>query len=336
MPVAAFESSDSASIGQTITFTNVSTNSNNFYWNFGDGEQGFYTGNPTHSYYSPGNYTVTLTATNSTGSDEISRMIGIYHPYWDTSINAIEWTKNLSVTGQTSETLILVDVITATKSITWTQKWLPGHLALNSIEKSPSDDSQVDVSTGIITWTISGETLPVTYYLTRTLIIKPCSWETTTITLDKSTADGLKEDRIIFLDKVLPELALSAKYSPSIEPGDIVTLTLLYSNTGGLESAAVLEVYLPSRANYLTASPLPDDADYTDSTIGWNLGVLAMDQTGKVTITVVMTDTLQPGDMVNISANLYDHSDDKVVTIDAQYQVPVTDWSIFLPLIIRE
>lgn len=72
-PDAAFTSSASAvCIGESITFTDQSTESpTSWLWNFGDGNSSN-AQNPTHTYASAGNYIVTLTATNGDGSDNAS------------------------------------------------------------------------------------------------------------------------------------------------------------------------------------------------------------------------------------------------------------------------
>ncbi len=54
----------------TVTFTNASTGDNLTYeWNFGDGSQLVADANPSHEYTVAGSYNVTLTATNSAGSN---------------------------------------------------------------------------------------------------------------------------------------------------------------------------------------------------------------------------------------------------------------------------
>lgn len=69
-PVPAFSaSSTSALTGQTITFTDSSTNVGNgttYAWTFGDGDTST-DQNPTHAYKSQGAWTVALTVTNSGG-----------------------------------------------------------------------------------------------------------------------------------------------------------------------------------------------------------------------------------------------------------------------------
>ena len=58
----------------TVSFTDHSTNNpTNWSWNFGDGQ--YATGsNPSHTYSSPGIFTVSLTASNSLGTDSVTKV----------------------------------------------------------------------------------------------------------------------------------------------------------------------------------------------------------------------------------------------------------------------
>ncbi len=60
-PVADFTISTS---GTTVTFSNKSQNSNNYFWNFGDGTSSTQT-NPTHTFNTIGQKTICLTASNN-------------------------------------------------------------------------------------------------------------------------------------------------------------------------------------------------------------------------------------------------------------------------------
>ncbi len=70
-PVAAFSASEVViEIGQSVQFTDQSTNNpTGWNWSFGDGGTST-SKNPSHTYSSVGSYTVRLTATNSFGSDD--------------------------------------------------------------------------------------------------------------------------------------------------------------------------------------------------------------------------------------------------------------------------
>jgi YVTN family beta-propeller protein len=73
-PVAAFSASPtSGNLPLSVTFTDKSTNSlTSWKWNFGDGTSST-ARNPTHKYSAAGKYTVTLTATNSAGSNTATK-----------------------------------------------------------------------------------------------------------------------------------------------------------------------------------------------------------------------------------------------------------------------
>jgi len=67
----------------TVNFTNTSTNSTSYLWNFGDGNTSPAI-NPTHSYHDTGNYNVTLIAYNDAGcNDTVTRakFVSIIHPF---------------------------------------------------------------------------------------------------------------------------------------------------------------------------------------------------------------------------------------------------------------
>ena len=80
-PVASFTFAPSAPLtGQPVDFTDASTNQpTSWTWDFGDGTTST-DRNPTHSYATPGPKTVTLTATNITGSHTVTQVIGVSLP----------------------------------------------------------------------------------------------------------------------------------------------------------------------------------------------------------------------------------------------------------------
>lgn len=75
-PSASFDVGSNLYSGEDISFTNTSSDADSYMWDFGDGEESTEM-NPTHYYKSPGNYTVTLTATNDDGSNSTSKALTI-------------------------------------------------------------------------------------------------------------------------------------------------------------------------------------------------------------------------------------------------------------------
>ena len=60
--------------GLMVTFTNASLNADTYSWDFGDSESSTET-SPSHTYATSGTYDVTLTATNSGGSDAVTKSL---------------------------------------------------------------------------------------------------------------------------------------------------------------------------------------------------------------------------------------------------------------------
>jgi len=60
--------------GLMVTFTNASLNADTYSWDFADGESSTET-SPSHTYATSGTYDVTLTATNSGGSDAVTKSL---------------------------------------------------------------------------------------------------------------------------------------------------------------------------------------------------------------------------------------------------------------------
>ena len=76
-PTAAFTATTPVALGHSTIFTNTSTGSNlQFLWDFGDGTTSSAL-NPNHIYTTTGSYTVTLTASNSLGTDVASDIVQV-------------------------------------------------------------------------------------------------------------------------------------------------------------------------------------------------------------------------------------------------------------------
>ena len=88
-PTAAF---DAGTIdGLTVSFVNASFSATSYEWDFGDGSAGSTESDPTHTFPGDGTYTVTLTAINADGSDEVSKDITVMEPVYKNFIVGREW-----------------------------------------------------------------------------------------------------------------------------------------------------------------------------------------------------------------------------------------------------
>ncbi|MFA5414691.1 MAG: PKD domain-containing protein, partial [Methanoregula sp.] len=94
-PVANFAGSPTSSNNPplTVAFTDLSTNTpTSWSWSFGDGSASSTLQNPTHTYTSAGTYTVSLTVTNSAGSDTFTRTDYItVNPGSETYVFVTKW-----------------------------------------------------------------------------------------------------------------------------------------------------------------------------------------------------------------------------------------------------
>ena len=73
-PTARFNYTVDADNGLLVNFTNASLNADTYSWDFGDGESTTET-SPSHTYAADGTYDVTLTATNSGGSNSVTNQL---------------------------------------------------------------------------------------------------------------------------------------------------------------------------------------------------------------------------------------------------------------------
>lgn len=77
-PIADFNFTN-VCLGSSTTFTDLTTNSpTSWDWNFGDGSGISTQQNPTYTYATPGNYTVTLIVFNGVGYDTIPKVVTVF------------------------------------------------------------------------------------------------------------------------------------------------------------------------------------------------------------------------------------------------------------------
>jgi PKD repeat protein len=74
-PVAAFSAKPASAAGPfVVNFTDQSQRGMSWHWDFGDGTTST-AQNPSHTFPARGTYTVTLTTTNSTSSNAVSKLV---------------------------------------------------------------------------------------------------------------------------------------------------------------------------------------------------------------------------------------------------------------------
>ncbi|HEX8514580.1 MAG TPA: PKD domain-containing protein [Bacteroidia bacterium] len=79
-PTPSFTFTSTTACAATATFTNTTYNGTSYVWDFGDGSAVITTQNASHVYTATGTYAVTLTATNSYGSNSVTNNIIVNIP----------------------------------------------------------------------------------------------------------------------------------------------------------------------------------------------------------------------------------------------------------------
>jgi PKD repeat protein len=159
-----------------VNFTDLSSGSPNAWsWSFGDG--GVSTErNPTHTYTSPGTYTVALTVTNASGTDTATRAdyITVTQPPPDFTVSASPSSQTVVRGNSTSYTITVTPSNGFTGSVTLSVGGLPagadGTFSPNPVDVPASSTATLSVTTtpttknGNYTLTVTG----VSGTLTRT------------------------------------------------------------------------------------------------------------------------------------------------------------------------
>jgi len=115
-----------------------------------------------------------------------------------------------------------------------------------------------------------------------------------------TSLDGLPEDTVPTTDVNLSPVLRIQKSVDKQEasPGDILTYTISYSNTGFSDAQnAIITDTIPANTSYVSGGTL------SGTKVTWNLGTLAMGETGSVTLRVKVNSPLDNGTIIkNIAA----------------------------------
>ena len=124
-PIAQFSSNSPVGLEMPMRFINQSVGSPvpTYTWNFGDGAGGSFAANPVYTYANVGTYTVTLTATNSLGSDSVSHTVNVEAPQPKLALHPPGFTVTLLSGQSTTRTLTISN--TGAAVLGWTLRISP-------------------------------------------------------------------------------------------------------------------------------------------------------------------------------------------------------------------
>jgi uncharacterized repeat protein (TIGR01451 family) len=249
-PVADFTGSPTNGTAPlTVQFTDTSTGAPTAWsWSFGDGGTSS-SRNPSHQYTAGGSYTVSLTATNSGGSNTATKSGYITVTVAPPVANFTGSPTN----GTVPLTVQFTDTSTGTPTA-WS--WSFGDGGTSSSRNPSHQYMAAGTYTVSLTATNSGGSNTAT--------------KSGYITVANALALSLSAD------KVAPR------------PGDVVAYTISYSNTGQvtLHSIQIVDP-IPLNTTYASGSA-SSGGSYDGTKITWNLGSLAPGASGTVTFRVTV------------------------------------------------
>jgi uncharacterized repeat protein (TIGR01451 family) len=248
---------------------------------------------------------------------------------WTKTVDGLAWSPTLSVTKQTSETLTVVDTITRTDLLELLDGWIPSELTLSEWSISPAIYASfvTTPASGTLSLSLPQSFTPRTIMFTKVFTVNTCSWSQTALWEQLTFGTNIFA-RPVLIHKDAPILALTAS-SPitEIHGGEYVTYTLTYSNTGSYENAFSVRSDFPEEAPLAWANPAPTTGEAGDLTAEWVFtGGLTTGQSGTLTVTVQITDTISPATQIELVNTLIDHAGiPKDVAIVA-YEVMPPEW----------
>jgi hypothetical protein len=233
------------------------------------------------------------------------------------------------VTDYESNSTTRCEAVAAGQAYQLTEAWDPGHLALLDVQAS---GGEVVTGSGSLVWSGTVVT-PTTVTLTKLFHVEPCTW-TQTVLEEELLLDGvLVGQRPVTVTKLAPVLALDSVYEPGVMPGEVVTFTLVYSNSGGYENGVWIRNEFPAEAPFASSLPPPDTADPAGLWAEWQLGDLAQGAQGSIEVQVDIADGLAAGTLITITDWLYDHTGQPAAETTITFQVRA---AIYLPIVTKQ
>ncbi len=133
---------------------------------------------------------------------------------WTKLINGVVWEPNMTVTVQTSDTIVIEEMVDSPQEYTLVENWDPAHLRLDDYAIS---GGVVITSAGQLEWHVPSGMPLLT--ITKWFHVEPCTW-TDTLLQEMLVVDGLAPVyRPVPIHKVPPALWIDAQGGGSALPG---------------------------------------------------------------------------------------------------------------------
>ena len=248
-------------------------------------------------------------------------------PDWRKWVNEEEWTPEIEVTVETSDTIDVKDVLYTSVGFSLTEFWDPSRLSLLD---SQADGGSVTPGDGSLLWSVVSPAGPVT--LTKVFHVEPSTW-TETVIDEELLIGGLGFARPVPIFKVPPVLWIDGPETREFEAGEVVSFTLLYGNLGGYENQVMVRGEFPDAAPFVGSEPSADRVGPAGAWAEWDVGDLAKNDEAGIEVAVATAGELPPCARIPIFGRIHNHLGQPVdeVLVDLLH-VPC---QIYVPLVLR-
>jgi hypothetical protein len=202
-------------------------------------------------------------------------------PDWRKSVNGDEWTPELEVTVEVSDTIVIQDVLSTTVGFELNESWDGGCLSL--LDCQPVGGIVTPGAGDSLVWSVASPSGPVT--LTKVFHVEPSTWAETMIE-EVLLIGGTEFVRSVPIFKVLPILWIDGPETVEFEAGGEVTFTLLYGNLGGYENLVMARAEFPDGAPFVGSVPPADRTGSAGEWAEWDIGDLTKNSEGGIEVTV--------------------------------------------------
>jgi hypothetical protein len=201
-------------------------------------------------------------------------------PDWRKLVSGEEWTPEIEVTVEVSDTIEIVDVLTAPVSFGLVESWDSSRLTFLGWD---TVGGNVVLGDGSLLWSV--ESPPGAVTLTKWFHVESSTWTETTIGEDL-LIEGLEFTRPVSLFKVPAGLWIEGPETIEFEAGEVVSFTLLYGNLGGYENQVMVRGEFPDGAPFVESVPPANRAGSGGGWAEWDIGDLSKNSEGGIEVTV--------------------------------------------------
>ena len=256
-------------------------------------------------------------------------------PTWEKSINELPWHSDMYLTLETSDILLVEDTITPPmgnlNGFTLLEEWNPDEIGLVDVTITPIEYEQYVSSSSPGAWSIEvpegidfGELT-----ISKLFLVQDCNWSET-ILMENLLFGTSVIGKPVAVVKNQPLLIINSFFDLNVNSGDIAVFILAYENAGGFESNAYLYSEFPPGVTFFGSEPAPDEIGPDGESAVWDLGSLAMGDSGSILVGVQIDPDLPPFSFLEIGAGIFDHAD---LLDDVTFITFLTMQELYLPFV---